>query len=61
MNDLEALRKCRERLDQNSKIEDEAYYNKNYGLCKIKNNENEWLLKVYLLACEAYGLKGDEV
>ena len=53
----EALDKCRDRLEQNSRVADEAYYNNHLGLCKMKENENEWLSKVYELALRGYAFR----
>ena len=53
----EAMDKCSDRLEQNSRIADEAYYNNRLGLCKIKENENEWLSKVYELALLGYSIR----
>lgn len=53
MKDKEALEICYARMRQNDYIADQAYCNGNKGLCKIKENENNWLSRLYILArCE---------
>ena len=53
----EALDKCSERIEQNSRASEEAYYNKLFGICKMKENENKWLSKVYELALLGYSIR----
>ncbi len=50
MSDKEALQACYNRMRQNNYIADQAYHNGNKGLCKIKENENLWLHRIYMLA-----------